>query len=48
MRNRLIHQYDRLDLDVLWQTVSDDLPKLAVSIEAILQTESQEGSRGPG
>jgi uncharacterized protein with HEPN domain len=28
MRNRLIHGYDKVDLDVLWDTVQDDLPAL--------------------
>lgn len=28
MRNRLIHGYDGVDLNVLWDTVTDDLPPL--------------------
>ena len=28
MRNRLIHGYDSVDLDVLWDTVEFDLPPL--------------------
>ena len=28
MRDRLIHHYFDIDLDVLWATLSDDLPKL--------------------
>jgi uncharacterized protein with HEPN domain len=28
MRNRLIHGYDEVDFDVLWEIVSRDLPKL--------------------
>jgi uncharacterized protein with HEPN domain len=28
MRNRLIHAYFDVDLDILWTTVSDDLPPL--------------------
>ena len=36
MRNRLIHGYDRVDLDVLWDTVRDDFPVLLVQLrEAI-------------
>lgn len=28
MRNRLIHGYDTVDLDILWQTIEVDLPLL--------------------
>jgi uncharacterized protein with HEPN domain len=28
MRNRLIHGYDVIDLDILWKTITDDLPPL--------------------
>ncbi len=35
-RNRLIHGYDVVDLDVLWDTVTDDLPPLIVQLETAL------------
>ena len=28
MRDRLVHHYFDIDLDVLWQTVTEDLPEL--------------------
>jgi hypothetical protein len=28
MRNRLIHGYDVIDYDLLWDTVTSDLPEL--------------------
>ena len=28
MRNHLIHRYDNIDLDVVWQTATGDLPVL--------------------
>ncbi len=37
MRNRLIHGYDAIDLDVVWQTVQTDLPPLVAALEHILQ-----------
>ncbi len=37
MRNRLIHAYVGVDLDVLWHTVTDDLPPLIRSLEKILE-----------
>jgi uncharacterized protein with HEPN domain len=38
MRHRLIHGYDVVDLDVLYDTVTDDLPGLIQELERILQT----------
>lgn len=37
MRNRLIHGYDAIDLDVLWDTVQIDLPALIEELERILE-----------
>jgi uncharacterized protein with HEPN domain len=39
MRNRLIHGYDRVDLDVLWETVTEDLPHLITALQRILNEE---------
>ncbi|MCY4047545.1 MAG: DUF86 domain-containing protein [Candidatus Dadabacteria bacterium] len=36
MRNRLVHAYFDIDLDVLWQTVEKDLPLLIQNIESVL------------
>ena len=36
MRNRLIHGYDFLDLDILWQTVNEDLPVLIAELEKLV------------
>ena len=36
MRNRLVHGYDAIDLDVLWDTIVDDLPPLIAELEKIL------------
>jgi uncharacterized protein with HEPN domain len=36
LRNRLIHGYDAVDLDILWQIVTADLPPLVASLEAIV------------
>jgi len=38
LRNRLIHGYDQVDLDVLWQIVQGDLPPLIVDLKAILRS----------
>lgn len=36
MRNRLIHGYDAVDLDVLWDTLEVDLPSLIAELNIIL------------
>lgn len=39
MRNKLIHGYDMVDLNILWDTVTDDLPRLIQELEAALLAE---------
>lgn len=36
MRNRLIHAYFDVDLDRVWDTVTDDLPPLITALESII------------
>jgi len=36
MRNRLVHGYDTVDLDVLWDTITEDLPPLVVELEKLV------------
>jgi len=36
MRNRLTHGYDRVDLDVLWNTIEYDLPPLIAELEKVV------------
>ncbi|XGV94606.1 MAG: DUF86 domain-containing protein [Leptolyngbya sp. BL-A-14] len=36
MRNRLIHEYDEIDLDVVWDTVVNSLPLLILELEKIV------------
>ena len=40
LRNRLIHGYDVVDFDILWQIVTDDLPALIAKLEAITPPKS--------
>jgi uncharacterized protein with HEPN domain len=35
LRNRLIHGYETVDFDILWQIVSQDLPKLIESLRKV-------------
>ncbi len=36
MRNNLIHDYDDVDLNVVWDTIQHDLPPLMVHLETYL------------
>ena len=42
LRNRLIHGYDAVDNDILWQIVTHDLPPLITTLEAILEKQGTE------
>lgn len=35
MRDKVVHHYFRLNLDVIWQTAIEDIPKLLLQIKAI-------------
>lgn len=39
MRHRIVHDHMRVDEDILWQVVTNDLPKLLPQLEAILPEE---------
>lgn len=36
MRNRLVHAYFDINLEILWQTVEQDLPPLIRALESVL------------
>jgi len=36
MRNIIVHDYDDVDLDVVWETVQRDIPPLIARLEAYL------------
>ena len=35
MRNRIVHDYENVDLTVLWQTLRNDIPKLLIQLNNI-------------
>lgn len=39
MRNRMIHVYDDIDMDIVWETVQQDIPLLITLLEHIEQLE---------
>lgn len=43
IRNRLVHAYFDVDLDVLWKTVQESIPELQQQLAVILNTPTQAG-----
>ena len=43
LRNRLIHGYDSVDFDILWQIVTRDVPALIAELQEILPSEQTDG-----
>jgi uncharacterized protein with HEPN domain len=39
LRNRLVHGYDAIDFDILWQILTVDMPALIIMLEQIVQPE---------
>ena len=37
MRNRLIHDYNEIDTELVWQTIQNDISDLKKKIESILK-----------
>ena len=42
MRNRLIHGYFKIDLDIVWDTVTNDISILIEQLEKIIEEENIE------
>ena len=42
VRNRLIHGYDTVDFDILWQIITKDLPPLIDDLEKLIPPENQD------
>jgi uncharacterized protein with HEPN domain len=38
MRNRVIHGYFAIELDIIWNTITENIPPLIVSLEVILES----------
>ena len=47
MRNRMIHVYDAVDLDIVWATVRERIPELLALIEPLVPTQPEESSVRP-
>ncbi|OGP60574.1 MAG: hypothetical protein A2V67_15320 [Deltaproteobacteria bacterium RBG_13_61_14] len=42
MRNRLVHGYDTINLDIVWEIANQDLPPLIAELEKILEKEPRD------
>jgi uncharacterized protein with HEPN domain len=42
MRNRLIHAYFDINLDILWKTVREDLPDLAAALNKAMAADKKD------
>lgn len=42
MRNHLIHAYFDVDLDIVWETVKNDLPPLVSTLDRVLDGQEQD------
>ena len=40
MRNRIIHDYENVDLSVLWGTIKESLPELKDKLKDIIMEEN--------
>ena len=38
MRNRIVHDYDNVDMRILWETANTDLPELRRQLQELLDT----------
>lgn len=41
LRNRLVHAYDRIDLDALWDIIQRDIPPLIEQLEDLIAKENE-------
>ena len=41
MRNRLVHEYFRISLDIVWRTVEEDIPVLIKQLEVLVPPDEE-------
>jgi uncharacterized protein with HEPN domain len=41
MRNRLIHEYFRINLEAVWETVQNDIPRLIALLDPMIPPENR-------
>ena len=48
MRNRLVHEYFAVSIDIVWQTAQEDIPTLIETLERLVPQESNLGANAGG
>ncbi len=38
MRNRIVHDYEGIQMKIVWNTISDDFPALKQALQTVLET----------
>jgi uncharacterized protein with HEPN domain len=41
MRNRLTHEYDKVDINIVWDTIQNDIPQFLAAIQPLLPIEEE-------
>jgi len=41
MRNKMIHEYFGIDLEILWKTIKEDIQSLKPLIKAVLESQAE-------
>jgi uncharacterized protein with HEPN domain len=41
MRDKVTHQYDRVDFEIVWEVVQRDIPELLIQLAPLLPTEEE-------
>lgn len=42
MRNRLVHEYDEIDLEIVWQTTQTTIPALVTGLRGAIPADAEE------
>ena len=45
MRNRMVHVYDAIDMNMVWRTARNDIPSLLVELAPVVSTDPEAESR---
>ena len=45
MRDKLVHEYDDVDLDEVWETLKTDVPRVIAALEGIEPRRNEDGLR---
>ena len=45
MRNRLVHEYFAVSIDIVWQTAQEDIPTLIETLEQLVQHDADSDAK---